>query len=437
MTRRFASQTPVSWVMCFLLWQTWFGACVPVRAADWPCWGGPAGNDTTTETSGWDGNAWPLTGPTWTASVGAGAATPLVVAGRVYVMGWRQGHDTVACLDAATGERVWQRRYPCPSHGRYHSGDEGSYSGPSATPAYDPVTGLLYTLSIDGDFNCWNTREGGRRVWGMNLYDTYKVPQRPDVGGGVRDYGYSTAPLIYGDWVIVEVGAHEGALMAFDKASGRRVWVSQCHDPAGQCGGLVLMTVQSVPCVAVLTIRELVIVRLDPGHEGQTATTWPWQTDYANSIPTPAVAGDLVILTSDYNLSRTVALRVTLAGVKQLWQQRYYSQVCSPVIHDGYLYLAWGFLRCADLATGKQLWTGGRFGNDGSILLTADNRLIVCGNGRLALVEAEPQAGGKYVELASRKLKGRAPWWPHVVLAGGRIYAKSAHGELLCFTLKQ
>lgn len=423
------------WLACGLFLQACVGLRVPAQAADWPRWRGPDGNDTTTEKSGWDGTTWHLAGPVWTASVGVGATSPIVAEGRVYVMGWRAGKDTVTCLEAATGRQVWNQSYSCPSHGRYRIGDENLYAGPSATPTFDAASGLLYSLSIDGDLNCWNTREGGRRVWGLNLYDTYGVPQRPDVGGGARDYGYTTAPLVYGNWVIVEVGATEGSLMAFDKASGHREWVSQCQDPAGHTGGPVTMMVQGVPCVAVLTLRNLLVARLDKDHEGATVATYPWQTSYANSIATPAVSGDIVILTSGYNQSRTVALWITLQGVSLLWEQRYYSKVCSPVIYEGHLYLAWLQLRCADLATGKLRWSGGRFGDDGSCLVTADGRLVVCGSGALALVETEPRAAGKYTELASRSLTAKPPWWPHVALAEGRLYAKDAQGNLLGLTV--
>ena len=30
------------------------------------------------------------------------------------------------------------------------------------------------------------------------------------------------------------------------------------------------MTVEGVPCVVVLTLRDLLVTRLDKGHEGQT-----------------------------------------------------------------------------------------------------------------------------------------------------------------------
>jgi outer membrane protein assembly factor BamB len=411
--------------------------CMPAgsRAADWPHWRGPDRNDITPEASGWSEGAWPLGEPAWTRSVGHGGTSPIVVQDRLYTMGWEKDSDHVWCLEAGTGQEIWRQRYPCPKYGRYHKGDENWYHGPSSTPAYDLDTGFLYTLSIDGDLNCWYARGDGGRFWTINLYDEYGVGRRPDVPGGLRDYGYTTSPLIYGDWVIVEVGDDEGSLMAFDKSTGRRQWTSECNDPAGHTGGLVPLTVEGLPCVAVLTLHRLLVVRLDAGHEGETLATYDWQTSTANNIATPAVAADCVVLSSGYNMSKTARLRIASNGVSKLWEARYFSKVCSPVIYNGHVYIAWQKLRCLDYATGELRWEGGAFGDDGSCLVTGDGRLIVFGNRRVALVETADRSPGFYAELWVRNKVGSSPCWPHVVLAGGRLYVKDSAGSLFCFPL--
>jgi len=369
------------------------------------------------------------------ASVGYGGTSPVVAKGRVYAMGWDRDKDSVFCLNAGTGLVRWVRQYPCPPYGRYHRADEGAYRGPSSTPAYDAATGYLYTLSLDGDLNCWDAGDKGKNLWHLNLYEAYKVPQRPDAGGGAHDYGYTTSPLVYGDSVIAEVGDDQGNLMAFDKRTGQRRWTSQCKDPAGQTGGLVPMTVEGLPCVAVLTLRRLLLARLDAGHEGQTLATYDWQTHYANNIATPAVAGDSVVLTSGYNISKTARIRITLRGAEMVWEQRVYSQVCSPVIYNDHVYMAWGEVRCLDFATGATKWSGGQFGNDGSCLVTGDGRLIVFGNKRIALVETADRSPDAYRELSVKAGVGGSPGWPHVVLAEGKLLVKDASGDIYCFAL--
>jgi outer membrane protein assembly factor BamB len=415
-------------------------AFLPLPAADWPHWRGPQRNDTSTEESGWKpGMPWLPRDVAWSVNVGEGSTSPVVVQGRLFTLGWRDGQDHVVCLDATTGKRQWRVSYKAPRYGRHATGDEGLYSGVTATPEYDASTGLLYTLGVDGDLHCWDTARSGARVWSLNLYEKYGVRQRPRIGrSGLRDYGYTTAPLIQGDLLIVEVGADEGNLMAFDKRSGQRRWVSQSKDQAGHTGGPVPMTVEGKPCVAVLTLRHLLVVRIDGEQAGRTVAEYAWETEFANSIATPAVHEDHVLITSAYNHESICKLKITLQGAKKVWEAPYASGVCTPVVHRGHIYWAFQKLRCLDLATGRQLWEGGSFGDAGSCILTADERLIVWGKqGKLVLAETAGRSRGKYVELAVRDSLSSTDVWPHVVLADGRLFCKDRLGQLACFRISR
>ncbi len=410
------------------------------HAEDWPHWRGPNRNDVVAEPSGYGGGRWPAADPVWSKGVGTGCSSPIIAGGKLYATGWSSGKEHVVCLDAASGQQLWRVSYDCPNFGRRSTGDKGLYAGPSSTPEFDAETGLLYTLSIDGGLNCWDTAKGGSNVWSLNLYDKYGVEQRPDVSSTRknthRDYGYSTAPLVYNDWLLVEVGDDEGNLMAFDKRSGDRQWVSQCKDEAGHTGGLVPITVEGVPCVAVLTLRNLLVARLDRGHEGHTVALYKWTTDFANNIPTPAVHENEVLITSAYNQYAMCKVRITLDGATKVWQTDNPSGVCSPVIHEGHVYWAWRGVHCIDWATGREKWKGGQVGSQGSCILTSDERLIVwSNNGELSLVETAARSPDKYTSLAQRGGLGSTDAWPHVTLAAGRLYTKDRSGHIKCFSL--
>ncbi len=408
----------------------------PIHGEDWPHWRGAGRNDIVGESSGWKDGKWPLS-ESWRVEVPEGASSPLVVDDQLFTMGWDQDQEHVICLNADSGKELWRQSYPCPKYGRLATGDEGLYSGPSSTPEFDAETGRLYTLSTDGDLNCWNTRSKGQRVWSLNLYDTFDVPQRPKVGrSGLRDYGYTSSPLIYGDWLIVEVGAKQGNLIAFDKSSGTQVWASQSKASAGHNSGPVLITVEGVPCVAVHNHDGLLVVRLDRGREGHTIATYPWVTSFANNIASVAVHDDSVLLTSAYNHNKISKLRITLKGAKLLWDQKAASKVCTPVIHDGHVYWAWQDLFCLDFETGKITWRGGTCGDPGSCIVTSDGRLIVwAGDGDLSLVELADRSPEKFTELASLKSIGKSDAWSHVVLSQGRIYCKDRSGQIVCLKL--
>lgn len=406
-------------------------------AGDWPHWRGPGRDDHTDEPSGWTDGRWLPEKPNWTARVGSGASSPLVVGEKVFTFGRSEGHDVLRCLDARTGAEVWAVRDRGPEYGRFHNGDEGLYSGPSSTPEYDPDTRFIYTLGPDGDLRCRDAAAGGKQVWAANLYDAYAVKQRPRIGRSpLRDYGFTSSPLVYRDWLLVEVGSARGTLVAFDKKTGKEAWASELADEAGHTAGPVPMIVEGVPCVALLTLRQLAVIRLDAGKVGRTVATFPWETEFANNVASPAVHGDYVLVTSAYNRNAISKVRVTLAGAEEVWRKKYPSKVCTPVIHAGRVYVAWQRVRCLDWETGELVWEGGTFGDPGSCVVTADDRLVVYGgNGKLALVETAGRSPKAYTELAVRDRIFTSAAWPHVTLAAGRIYCRDREGNLACFAV--
>jgi outer membrane protein assembly factor BamB len=419
---------------CFILL-----ASTVAESADWPHWRGPGRNDISEEPSGWDGKSW-IKGEVWKASVGEGSSAPLVVGGRVYLTGWSKNEDTIVCLDAGTGREQWRQSYKSPRYGRHAVGDQRLYSGACSTPDYDAATGLLFTLGIDGDLNAWDTRGKGRNVWSLNLYDKYKAQRRPEVAVRKktrRDYGYMSSPFVSGNQLIVEVGAKTGNLVALDKQTGRELWKSESRDEAGHTGGPVPISVQGIPCVAVLTLRNLVVTRIDGSNAGKTVAVFPWTTDFANNISTPAVSGDSVIMTSAYNQYAMCRVKVTLQGATKVWENKEVaSGVCSPLIHAGRVYWAWRGVHCLDFATGKELWFGGKVGSQGSCILTSDDRLIVYANkGSLSLVETAKRAPKKYTQVAAESVLSKTDAWPHVVLSNGRLICRDRNGSVRCMAV--
>jgi outer membrane protein assembly factor BamB len=191
-----------------------------------------------------------------------------------------------------------------------------------------------------------------------------------------------------------------------------------------------------MPCLAVLTLRNLVVMRLDTGHQGKTIATYPWTTDFANNIPTPTAIGDSVIITSAYNHYAMCRVKITLKGAEKIWETDNPSGVCSPVVHKGHVYWAWRGVHCVDLKTGRELWRGGKIGEAGSCLVTRDDRLLIwADNGDLMLAETAERSPAKYTELASRRRVFHTDAWPHIVLADGRIFLKDRDGNLVCLAV--
>ncbi len=416
----------------------------PVPAADWPWWRGPTHDGISSEVSGYPGH-WPPR-RLWRAEVGFGCTSPIVVSGRVYVMGWSdasgkrprsgdnpEGTDTLFCFDAGTGKERWRQSSPGRYQGLLRTGDTAAYGGPSATPALDPERGWIFTLSVDGDLRCRDVRKQGALIWSRQLHDQYTIVQRPNVGGGRRDYGFATSPLIQGDLLLVQIGAREGMVAAFDVETGAQRWLSEYREPAGHAGGMTPFLAAGKACLAVMGLSELVVISADPRNGGKTIARYPWTTDFACNIPTPAVAGNRILVTSAYNRKQSVLLELSPQGLRPLRTARQHALVSTPVLHKGSVYTIAGPVRRSNLSDGKKRWSGSNFGH-GSCVATADDKLIVFGRGRLALIDARPEQGS-YRELGSIEKVVSGTCYPHIALSNGFIVCKDRDGHLVVYSV--
>lgn len=408
----------------------------PLLAEDFPHWRGPTRDGHTSEESGWTGQSWPLK-EAWKANIGEGNASAIVCGKVAYFLGYQGKQDHLTALDLQTGKQLWKQSYDSPKYGRHARGDQNFFSGPSSTPEFDAETGYIFTLSCDGDLRCWDTKTQGKLIWKRALHDQYNIPVRPQVPrSGHRDYGFTSSPLVLGKVVIVEVGAKQGTLIAFDKKTSKELWRSTANDPAGHNGGPVPMTVDGHPCVAVLHHFGLLVVRTDANHEGETIATWPWETAFSNNIASPTVVDDQIIITSNYNMKKMVRLSVSLQGAKKVWEVPYSSKVCSPVVKNGHVYWVWSKMMCLNWETGKLVWQKAGYTDQGSCLITKDDRLVIfTGRGDLALLENAKRSPKACQVLAKLPTLFRADAWPHVVLASGHYLCRDRDGNVVCLRI--
>jgi outer membrane protein assembly factor BamB len=398
-------------------------------AADWPQWRGPAGTAITPDSSGWAAGATPA--KLWTKSVGRGGTSPIIAAGKVYVIGFQGNVDTVYCFDVKTGEELWKQTYPEKERTRYHNADEGNYGGPLSTPTFDAATGYLYTMGCDGDLKCWDTAKKGAPVWSKSLFTELGVKQRHG-----HDYGCTANPLVLGDVVICEVSSPDGTLTAFDKKTGEKKWSSTYKGDAGHTGGPAVLKVGGKTCLADMSLTNVVVIGADKGEEGKTIGETGWTTAYQANIPSPTALGEQLFVTSDYG-NKTKCYDVTASGLKEKWTSSASAKCCAPVAYKDSLYLIDGKMKCVDIATGKVKWDGGSFGgvSDGNCLVAAgDNKVIAFGAGKLVLLEA---GAAKYEELASVSGLPSGKAYPQVALADGYIVVKDEKGEMVCLSTKK
>ena len=153
---------------------------------------------------------WPPEGPPvlWTRALGQGYSSFTAADGRVFTQYQTLAGQYVICLNADTGETIWEHRYDWP----YEAG--GIYPGPRATPTlYD---GRIYFAGTSGLVGClsWD----GSLVWSVDTRQKFQ--------GRGADFGYSASPMLQHDLLVVPVGGPGASLVALDARDGSARWQS-------------------------------------------------------------------------------------------------------------------------------------------------------------------------------------------------------------------
>ena len=384
-------------------------------AADWPQWLGPNRDGVSSETGlqkDWPDSIPPVL---WRTPLGEGFSGIAVARGAVYTM-FAEGEDEYAvCLDAATGKERWRVKT-----GSKFSDWEGG-NGPRATPAVDAdrvfflgANGQLYALDVDD----------GKTAW-FHVFQTEYRSEPPH-------WGFSTSPLIEGELLIVEAGGVAGrSFIAFHKTTGEIAWASQ--DDAPSYASPIAITVSDIRQIVFFPATGLVGVA---PKDGQLLWRHPWETGPNVNAATPLfLAPDKIFISSGYGKGATVIQLISQNGqiaVKTVWRNRSMkNHFATSVHHQGYLY---GFdnaiLKCIAADTGQEQWRKRGF-QKGSLIFFDDHLIILGEQGKLALVEATPEA---YREIASAQvLSPRC--WTAPSLAHGLLYLRN-HTEMICLDLR-
>ncbi|MCA9246032.1 MAG: PQQ-binding-like beta-propeller repeat protein, partial [Planctomycetales bacterium] len=355
-------------------------------------------------------------------------STPIVLNGKLYTIvrdqpATENEGEKIVCVDAATGEPVWEYRT-----NMYLSDVPDTRLGWS-NAAGDPESGHVYFQSACGYFACLEG-DTGKLVWDRSMHEEF---------GLLTTYGGRTnTPLVFENLVIcsgvvigwgdMRVPAHR--FLAFDKATGDVVWFAGTSlNPYD--------TTYSTPTIKVVDGQAMMIFGSGDGdvwalqpRTGKQIWSFPFSRRGLNV--SPLVVGNRVFAGhSEENvegnrMGALVALQANASGSqagKELWQvEELMVGKSSPVLIDDRLYAIddRAKLFVLDAETGKQLSRTPLGTVQRSSPLYADGKIYVCTNdGRWYILEPD---GDKVKKLQYMRLdRGEASDGSPIV-SHGRIY---------------
>lgn len=386
-------------------------------ASDWPNFRGPAHDGISPEKGfkkSWDGPV-PVV---WEMDIGAAYSSMAIAKNKLYTCGTRPAKEgggamqTLICINILTQKIEWET--PIEKEYKDSMGD-----GARATPTVND--GRVYVLGAHGRLLCADA-ESGKEIWSATF--SHK-PQ----------WGYSASVLVDGDLAISSGGGPDGALVAFDKATGAVKWKTG-SDPAGYATPYPF-TFEGTHYIVGFTADSALIV---DAKDGRQVLRMGWKTDWGVNAAAPIFHDGYLFLSSGYKTGCGL-FKLSKDGdnlkADNVWtNQVFLTKFQSCVLHEGHLYVSdQRWLVCADFKTGEEKWRAARDKAEQSIkdspLLIADGSIILLNqNGALEIAPASPKAYEPTAHV--NVLTGRC--WSLPVLFGGRLYARNLD-RLVCLDL--
>jgi outer membrane protein assembly factor BamB len=385
-------------------------ATTSASAQDWSQWQGPARDGLASlKIAG----TWPAElKEKWKVTVGEGYSSPVVAAGKVYVMGQLNEREVVSAVEIESGRLAWQESYSAPCQINATATVQHGL-GPKSTPLVSG--GRLVTLGVCGVLSSWDATTG-------------KLRWQKDFGGEFREktplFGHAMSAAVEAGLLIAHVGGHdEGALSAFDAATGELRW-SFTGDGPGYASPIVV-DVSGVR--QVVTQTQQYIVGLD-AVSGKLCWKVPFTTRFVQNIVTPVVHGDKLIFSG---LDKGIfALRASRKGsewmTETVWENSTLSMyMSSPVVLGdllfGFSHRNKGQFFCLDARSGATLWTSEpRQAENAALVAAGEVLLLLTDQAELIVARASARA----FEPLRRYTVAASPTWAHPAPAGSRLLIK-------------
>ena len=405
-------------LLVFLSLFTAQGSC----AADWPWprWQG-ANYDAVSTESGLLQSI-PSSGPKrlWLFDqCGLGYSGPAIVGENLFILGAKGSTEHLLRIDTQNGTEVWSTEL-----NETYTNDWGD--GPRSTPTVDGDR--VYVITPVGKLYCIR-RTDGELVWTQDF---------KDYGGTIPTWGYTESPLVLGDRVFCTPGNEQGAMAAFDKATGELIWQATELADVAHYSSIVPMQQGGKTTLVQLLFKELVGV--DPA-DGRMLWSIPYPGNVA-VIPTPIVSGNRVYCTAGYG-GGCMLVEVNGEQASVVYDNKnMVNHHGGVILHEGHIFgysdgKGWV---CQDFATGEITWRERSALGKGAIAY-ADGRFYCLSEdeGELVMISASTEGWEEHgrwtLDPQTTQRKPRGKVWVHPVIADGKLYLRDQE-LLFCFDAK-
>jgi outer membrane protein assembly factor BamB len=382
--------------------------CV-TQAQNWPCWRGPNGDGTSTETNlpvKWDS----VTNVVWKIPVpGTGYSSPVIWKDKLFLVTALDAtqEKVLLCYDCKNGKLLWQKTVLKTKFENKH--DNNSFA--SGTPSTDG--NLVYVSFLDvKDVVVAAYDFSGKQVW----------LQRP--GTFFSPHGYSCSPVIFEDKVIINGDSQgDSFVAALDKTDGHIVWRIMHDKPAHSFSTPIFRKMAGKMQMIFCGNKEIAGYNPVDGSK-YWFVTGPSE-DFCSS-PVYNEKSGLVLVSSAWPVRNLVAIKPDgegdVTGSKIVWQTKkgaFY--VPSPVCTDDYLFttMTTGQVHCIEVASGKIMWVYENGAQYSSPVLA--NGLVYMPNDEGVITIIKP--GPQYEEVAKNLLGEKMYASP--AISNGKIYIRS------------
>ena len=357
--------------------------------------------------------SWPANGPEllWHFNgLGKGYSSVSIDKDKIFVTGYTdgKGYLYVLSLDGKLLNKI--------EYGPEWDLDE--YIGPRSTVMHDD--GKLYVVSGMMELRCYD-------IQSLNLL--WKKDYGKDFGAKNTVHGWSGAPLIVGEKLIIAPGGEKYHIVALNKSTGEMIWSSVGATPNDMAGYAISIYIsdQQVPQVVAMMADHIIGVDIS---NGKLLWSFLHTNKFREHPNTPEYYNGMILGMSDYG-EGSVMLRLTNGGrsVEKVWENKDLCHRTGNTMRFGdYVYGSgertnW---HCVNWQTGKTMYSDQTI-SIGTIIAADGMLYCYSEKGEMALVKPNPE---KFEIISKFNVTlGTEAHWAHPAIFNGVLYIR--HGDTL------